>query len=325
MIGIREIKRIILLFILLAFFSHSFSQHSLKIEDGYVKTKDDVNLYYNKIGTGSKVVIIPAGMYLSEEFRLLANDKRTIVFYDQRGRGRSDKLKIKEKHGIKHEISDLEAIRNHFKHKKVSLVGWSYSGVVVSLYTTKYPQHVNRVIQICPIPPRKEPYWEQFIKTNTSRLDENDKKVIENIYEKYQDTDNTKEFIKQYYRIAHKPLFYGKVVEGKFREDFYTLENERPDKVWKFVLPNIIESLGDWDFRSKLSKVEVPVLTIHGSFDAIPIKSAYEWTKYLPQGKILIINDAGHLPWLEKQESFYKALDIFLSGNWPAGAIKVNH
>ena len=281
-------------------------------------------VYYNKVGTGSEVVIVLAGMYLADEFKRLKNKKRTIIFYDQRGRGNSNRITDKEKLGIDHEISDLESIRIHFKQKKVSLIGWSYSGAVVALYSIKYPQHVDRAIQIGPIPPRKDPYWEQFIKTNSSRFNENDKKTIENIYERYQDTDNTKEFIKQYYRIAHKTLFYKEVIENKFREDFYTLENERPNNVLKFVLPNIIQSLGDWDFLSNLSNVEVPFLTIHGSYDAIPIASAKEWSKYLPQGKILIINDAGHLPWLEKQESFYKAVDIFLSGNWPVGAIKIN-
>lgn len=318
-------KQIFLLFFILSIFTQSYSQQSLNIEDGFVRTEDDFNLYYQKVGTGSEVVIVPAGMYLADEFKRLKNNKRTIIFYDPRGHGHSDGINDKEKLGIEHEISDLESIRNHFKQEKVSLIGWSYLGAVVALYTIKYPQYVNRAIQIGPIPPRKDPYWEQFIKTNSSRLDDNDKKTIEDIYKKYQNSDNKKEFIKQYYRIAHKTLFYGEVVEDKFREDFYTLENEKPNNVWNFVLPNIIQSLGDWDFRSNLSKVEVPFLTIHGSYDAIPIESAKEWSKYLPQGKILIINDAGHLPWLEKQESFYKAVDIFLSGNWPASAIKINN
>jgi len=311
-------------FFMLLLFNNGNSQHSLKIENGFVKTKDNIHLYYTGIGTGSDVVIIPAGMYLEDEFKLLASPRRTILFYDQRGRGNSSRIADKDKLGIEYEISDLESIRSHFKYQKISLIGWSYSGAVIALYTIKYPHYVNRSIQIDPIVPRKVPYWEEYIKTNTSRFDEKDKKVIETIYEKYQGTDNTMEFIKQYYRTAHKPLFYGKVIEDKFREDFYTLENERPDNIWKFVLPKIIESFGDWDFRSKLLKIEVPVLTIHGSYDGIPMESAKEWSKYFADGKLLIINDAGHFPWLEKPEIFYKAVDEFLSGNWPANAIKVN-
>lgn len=199
----------------------------------------------------------------------------------------------------------------------ISLIGWSYSGAVVALYSIKYHQHVERMIQIGPIPPRKNPYWEQNVMTSSSRLNENDQKTIENIYEKYQDTDNTHDFIKEYYKVAQKPLFYGDVIEDKFREDFYTLDNERPDNVWKFILPTIIEYLGDWDFRSILPKLRVPVLTIHGIYDAFPMESAKEWSKYLPQGKLLIIDDAGHLPWLEKPESFYKTVDTFLTDNWP--------
>ena len=272
-------KKIILLIFILSLFGYYCKQPHLNIENGYVKTQDGVNLYYNKVGMGSEVVIIPAGMYLADEFKQLANNERTVIFYDQRGRGNSDEITDQEKIGIEHEISDLESIRNHFKEERISLIGWSYSGAVIALYTIRYPQHVNKVIQIGPIVPRKDPYWEQYLKTSNSRLDDDERRMLEDIHEKYQNSDKTVEYIKEYYRIAHKAVFYGEVVEDKFRQDFYTCENERPGNVWNFVLPNIIESLGDWDFRADLSNINIPFLTIHGTYDAIPIESAKEWVE----------------------------------------------
>lgn len=307
-----------------AIFTFGYSQSTLKIEEGYVETKDDVNLYYQKIGSGPNKVIIPSGMYMAHEFIRLINQNRTILFYDQRGRGHSSKIMRKADLGIKYEISDLESIRNHFGYQRISLIGWSYSGAVVALYSAKYPQYVNRVIQIGPIPIRKNPYWEQYIKTNSTRLNNNDRKHIQEIFKKFEDANNTEEYIKQYYQVAHKPLFFGEVIHGKFREDFYSIENERPDNVWKFILPNIIESLGDWNFGSIVSSIETPFLTVHGSYDAFPIESAMEWSKSLLNGRFLIILDAGHLPWLEKPDYFYKAIDEFLSGDWPISAVKVN-
>jgi len=41
-------------------------------------------------------------------------------------------------------------------------------------------------------------------------------------------------------------------------------------------------------------------------------------------GQSLIIKDAGHLPWLEKAEFFYKVVEDFLSGNWPENAVKIS-
>jgi proline iminopeptidase len=310
-----RLRIIIITFLII--FNFSYSQNYPKIEDGFLKSKDGLKLYYQKFGTGSDVVIIPSGMYLAGEFKRFANHSRSIIFYDQRGRGRSDKVRDKEKLNVQNELSDIESIRKHFKLDKVSFIGWSYSGGVVALYTIKYPQHVRRVIQICSIPPRKKHYWDQYIKINTQRLNDNDRRKIVEIHSRYKENSNTGGYIKEYYRIAHKAIFYGDIIENKFREDFYTLTNERPDNVWKFVIPNIINSLGNWDFRVELSKLEIPFLTIHGCHDAIPLSSAKEWIEYLPQGRLLLIYEAGHMPWLEKPQVVYDAIGVFLSGKWP--------
>ena len=318
-------KQIFLIFFTLTIF-YQCSQHKPpEIEAGFIKTDDDIALYYEKVGTGTEVIIIPAGMYLADEFKKLHNNTRTIIFYDQRGRGHSSKIDDMNKIGIKYELSDLESVRNNFKLEEISLIGWSYLGAVVALYSAEFPQYVKRAIQIGPIPPRKNKYWNKSIKKSASRLSKNDERYIKDLYKHYKNYENTKEFILKYYRIAHKPVFYGEVIEYKFRDDFYELENERPDNVWKFIIPTIIQSLGDWDFREKLKQIKIPFLTIYGTYDPIPTASAEEWSGTLPNGWLLIIEDAGHFPWLEKPDQLYVAVDQFLSGSWPDNAVKVQN
>lgn len=294
-----------------------FDGRSYSIEEGFVTSKDGVNLFYQKIGEGASVFIVPAGIYLADEFKRLARKERTILFYDQRGRGRSDVIKDKIKLKFQNEISDLESIREHFNYDKISLIGWSYSGAIVALYACEYPSHVKRVIQISPIPPRKEKYWDQFIRTLSTRYDSTDLYNINKIHEQHQNSTKTQEYIKKYYSIAHKAHFYKEVIENRFRKDFYTLKNERPDNVWSFVLPSIIESFGDWDFRSNLKNLEVPFLIIHGSHDAIPFEGCKEWAHSLSDGRIIEISEAGHFPWLEKPDIFFRAVDEFLLGRLP--------
>jgi pimeloyl-ACP methyl ester carboxylesterase len=58
----------------------------------YVTTEDGVRLYYHIVGSGSPVVLVPGGLFLERDFAKLAHG-RTMVFYDMRNRGRSDRVK----------------------------------------------------------------------------------------------------------------------------------------------------------------------------------------------------------------------------------------
>jgi hypothetical protein len=55
----------------------------------YVTADDGVRLFVQKLGNGAQAVVIPNGIYLSDDFKHLA-DGRTLIFFDFRNRGRSD-------------------------------------------------------------------------------------------------------------------------------------------------------------------------------------------------------------------------------------------
>ncbi len=310
----------LILFALAHFLFSCSSEQARESDEGFITTRDGARLYYQRVGNGPEVVIIPAGMYLANEFSQLASSKRTLVFYDQRGRGRSNGISDRSKLGWDYEISDLESVREHLSCDQMSLIGWSYSGAIVALYAIEHPDIVKRVVQIGPIPPRKSPYWSEFRNTLSSRRDSGDLERIDDIHRRYSRDKNVAEYIREYYEVAHKPLLYDKDTESRFRKDFYSLPNERPDNVWKVVLPRIIESFGEWDWRTRLSEFDVPLLTIHGEYDAIPMRSAREWTQMVPNGRFLVVRKAGHLPWLEQPDIFFRALNSFLDGNWPEKA-----
>ncbi len=61
--------------------------------EGYVEVNPGVEIYFERVGDGPEVVVIPAGMYLREEFAVLASPTRSLLFLDQRGRGRSSQMR----------------------------------------------------------------------------------------------------------------------------------------------------------------------------------------------------------------------------------------
>ena len=72
-------------------------------------------------------------------------------------------------------------------------------------------------------------------------------------------------------------------------------------------------SLGQWDWRSSLSKVLVPVLVIHGTKDPLPLEGAKAWASILPNGRLMALEGIGHFPYLEVPDQFFKEVNQFLS------------
>ena len=85
--------------------------------DGLVRT-DQAQLYVREIGTGWPIIVIHGGpdfdhCYLLPEMDRLADAFR-LIYYDQRGRGRSARGVRPGDVSIRSEIEDLESVRRHF-------------------------------------------------------------------------------------------------------------------------------------------------------------------------------------------------------------------
>jgi len=100
------------------------------VKTGYVTSKDGIRLYYAKVGGGQNTVIMPGRLFAFHDFQSLAK-WRTLIFYDMRNRGRSDRVMDTSKISLQHDADDLEAIRAHFGIEKPDLIGFSYLGKLV--------------------------------------------------------------------------------------------------------------------------------------------------------------------------------------------------
>jgi len=85
----------------------------------------------------------------------------------------------------------------------------------------------------------------------------------------------------------------------------------------------VAASLGSWDWRPALGRVNAPVLIVHGSADPLPPAGGREWAAALPDARLLLLQGVGHFPYLEAPEAFFSAVDTFLRGSWPQGAERV--
>lgn len=288
----------------------------------YVTTGDGVRLFVQTVGNGPDVVIIPNRVYLADTFARLA-EGRTLLFCDPRNRGLSDRItdRTKIENGVHHDVDDFDAIRRHFGVERVSLIGHSYMGVVVALYGMKYPAHVRRLVQIGPMGPDYATQYPPHLANADATLGD----VLARLGELQQERalHDPKQFCRRFWSILRRLYVVDPDDADRLGWEPCDLPNEMAFmQPWsEHVLPSIqrLQLTAD-DF----ARISAPVLTVHGRKDR---SSAYgggrDWALRLPNARLLTVDHAAHVPWIEEPDLVFGAIRRFLEGGWPATAEKV--
>ena len=284
---------------------------------GYIEVDDSIRLFYRTVGAGADTVVVPAAMYLAEDLGPLASG-RTLIFYDMRGRGRSSRVLDGSKLGFQFEIEDLETIRKHFQINRMSLIGFSYLGAVVALYAAEYPNHVKRIVQMGPMPPRSvAPYMENA--PPTSLIDSSRVRILQDMESSGALMSDPTGHCEAYWR-TYLVMYVGNPVMADSITLPCNLRNEWPQN-FSVTYQHVLNKLPEWDWRSLASNIEAPTLTIHGEADHVaPPDGGREWAAFLPNARLLLLSGVGHLIWSERPGEFLHSVDLFLDGQWPRGA-----
>ncbi len=116
---------------------------TIKHGEGYITSADGVQLFYKVVGKGPDPIVVLHGGPGNTMFSVLPDfepleKKYTLIYYDQRGNGRSDLVEESEQLAISKHIEDLEAVRQHFNLNKLTLIGNSWGGLLISFYALKH-------------------------------------------------------------------------------------------------------------------------------------------------------------------------------------------
>jgi proline iminopeptidase len=114
------------------------------------------SLYAREIGGGAPVIVLHGGPdfdhgYLLPDLDRLADAFR-LIYYDQRGRGRSAEGVEPEDVTLLSDVEDLDAVRQHYRLESPALLGHSWGAVLALEYALRYPSRVSRLILMNPAP-----------------------------------------------------------------------------------------------------------------------------------------------------------------------------
>jgi proline iminopeptidase len=290
----------------------------------FLSVDDGLRLRYCTLGTGDDVVVIPGACWLDVDWEPLIAG-RTLVFYDSRGRGGSDTVTDQTKIGLRQEVQDLEALRQHLQLRQICLVGWSYLAAVVAHYVRAYPDHVSRLLLIGALPlqrslftAKKEPEAAALRARAAARVDPAGAKQLKKMRQTGVSLSDPRSYCRAYNRVYLPERLGDPTAITRMRNDPCSFPNEWPDNVQAFFRV-LFSDLGNWNWRRDMAHISTPTLVIHGTEDTILLAASQDWAATLQNARLLVMDGVGHFPWLDAPDRFFAAADTFLLGHWPMG------
>ena len=254
--------------------------------------------------------------YMLPQMLALASDHR-LIFYDQRGGGRSrtdDRAPIT----WKTHVEDLAALVRELSLEPLTLVGYSWGGLLALLYAiaaaggfrdegiapaadTPAPAPV-RMVLICPAPANtayRAQFSEELARRQRAPWIQEERAAI------------AASGLREHDPAAYAKRIFELGVAGYFADPERARELT-PFRVIARVQQSVWESLTGYDLTPKLPLIEAPTLVIHGAHDAIPLDSSSLIANTLPHGELVVLDESAHVPYVEGQAAFFAAVREFL-------------
>jgi triacylglycerol lipase len=249
-----------------------------------VVLKDNTVVHYLDAGQGPVLVLIH-GLGSSSEvwrdsMRLLARRYR-VVALDLPGYGKSDKPRAD--YSIEYHAAALNDFIDALGADKVALVGNSMGGWISAITALNHPEKVSHLILVDSAGLRSD----KFPSINLNPATKEDERTL---------------------LLA---LFVNKsfVTEKMVNDQWEYRKDMRPTV--RATLESLKTKLPFLDDR--LKNIKVPTLIIWGRDDTLtPFDYAERLAKGIPGSKLVVIDNTGHIPQVEKPATFYRAVKGFV-------------
>lgn len=229
-----------------------------------------------------------------------------LLFYDQRGGGRS-RTESREPVTWHAHVADLAEIVREFDVTPFTLIGYSWGGLLAMFYAIEAGRgelpSPDRMVLIDPAPISRAfrtQYDEEYARRQTSGQ-------IVAMREQLAASGLRDEDPAAYRQRAFELSVAGYFADPAMANDL------TPFRVIGRVQQSVWESLGDYDLREGLAGVACPTLIVHGRQDPIPLASSEAAAEAMPDANLVVLENAGHVPYVEQPDALFAAIDRFLA------------
>lgn len=254
-------------------------------------TVDGITLHYLLNGTAAGIPLVfinslGTDLRIWEQVIPYFTNRFAIIRYDKRGHGLSDAPPAP--YTLADHVNDLAGLLTHLKVENAILVGISVGGMIAQAYAARYPQR-TRALVLCDTAAKigTADYWNERIQV-----------VTENGLESIAEMLLARWFAPEF-RVQHPADYRG----------YSNMLTRTP--VTGYV--GTCASLRDADLREVVGTIQAKTLVLCGAQDlATPPDLARELAERLPHGRLVLIENAGHLPCIEQPAAMATYIAQFL-------------
>lgn len=278
--------------------------------DGTI-TSAGAPLYWCAYGEAGapRLLVLHGGPGASHEYllpqMLTLADRHELLFYDQRGGGRS-KTDDPTPVTWQLQVEDLGAVIRELGVAPLTLVGYSWGGLLAMLYALEARKRSelpspDRLVLIDPAPLTRQ--WREEFEAEFARRQQG--AAIVRLREELAASG-----LRERDAAAYRQRLFELSVAGYFA-DPERARDLTPFRVTGRVQQSVWESLGDFDLIPLLDGLDTPTLLVHGWSDPIPVDSTLAAARAM-RGRCVVLEASGHVPYVEQPDALFGAIQQFL-------------
>lgn len=296
------------------------------IQEGFVDANGAL-IYYTILGKGEPLMVVHGGPGASHDYFLpyllpLARTNK-VIFIDERGSGRSEKLQDVSKYTVENMVEDVEAVRQALGLGKINLLGHSYGGILAQAYALKYQKNLSHLILGSTFASTSA--MNQVLASEKQSMEPEARQKLQ-ILEDAGLFDKGKPWEKNRYPNDYAVLAWG---DGYFP---YLYQN-RPDpnydpagqntttawdlyrEMWgshgEFIIDGNLKSV---EYTDKLAGIHVPTLLLCGDHDESNPSLSRTMHDKISGSKLVILPKSGHMTFVDQPDMFIQTVNGFLHG-----------
>jgi proline iminopeptidase len=285
--------------------------------EGYVQVANG-KLFYRAVGQGRPIILLHGGPDFDQTYLLPDMDRLSdayrLIYYDQRGRGKSAGETQPDEVSIKTEIEDLEALRDYFQLDSVAVLGHSWGGILAMEYAIRHPNRVSHMILMNTAPASHQGYM--LLRQEIGKRLAVHQEKLNTLRSSAKYAEGDPETVAEYYRIRFsttikQPEHLESLIENmraSFSNEGVLKAREIEDQLYE---ETVLSS--EFDLTPKLKQLSTPTLIIHGDYDFIPVECISSITQAIPNAHFTLLKESGHFAYLESPDDVRTEIAAFFA------------
>jgi proline iminopeptidase len=271
-----------------------------------ILAEDGCRLWAAEVGHGEPLILCHGGPGLWYMFGDLASalaPRMRVFRWDQRGCGRSER---RGPYSMARTVRDLEAVRRHFGLDRVAVLGHSWGAQLALRYALDHPDRVSKLVYVSGTGLGWD--WHPHYQRNFAARLGSGRQLLSELKDRDRTEAEDRELaVLQWsadFADPDKAAGYAERMASPWFEINYECHaalSAEDKQTWR-----------EAELVAACRGLAVPTLIVDGARDIRPRWAVDSLQQALPSATRVVLQNAGHVPWLEQPEQFCSTLLTYL-------------